>query len=65
MAAVVDSGPIILLSAIGQLHLLRERFAEILITPQIEREVVTEGQVALAKASCRTRSRPAGRGCRR
>jgi predicted nucleic acid-binding protein len=44
MAAVVDSAPIILLSGIGQFHLLRERFVEILITPQIEREVVREGQ---------------------
>jgi len=44
MAAVVDSAPVILLSGIGQFHLLRERFAELLIVPQVEREVVTEGQ---------------------
>lgn len=44
MAAVVDSAPIILLSNIAQLDLLRQRFAQILIVPEVEREVVTEGQ---------------------
>jgi hypothetical protein len=44
MGVVVDSAPVILLSGLGQFHLLRERFAEILIPPCVEREVVAEGQ---------------------
>lgn len=40
MAAVVDSAPVILLAGIGQFHLLRERFAELLIVPQVEREAI-------------------------
>ena len=44
MAVVVDSTPVILLSGIAQFHLLHERFAEILVVPSVEREVVAEGQ---------------------
>jgi len=41
---VADSSPLIHLSQIGRLNLLREFFDELLIPPAVYREVVLEGQ---------------------
>ncbi len=41
---VSDSSPLIHLSQIGHLNLLRELFSEVLIPPAVYREVVLEGR---------------------
>lgn len=53
MTAVVDSGPLIALAAVGQLDLLREQCGEILIVPAVEREVTGEGQGRVGEAELR------------
>jgi predicted nucleic acid-binding protein len=56
MAVVVDSAPVILLSSLGQFHLLHERFAEILVAPASNERWWPKAKAAPANASCRTRS---------
>jgi predicted nucleic acid-binding protein len=53
MTAVVDSGPLISLAAVGQVELLREQCGEILIVPAVEREVIAEGQGRAGEAELR------------
>jgi Predicted nucleic acid-binding protein, contains PIN domain len=40
MPVVSDASPLILLAKVGRLNLLREIYSEILIPPQVEREIV-------------------------
>jgi len=53
MTAVVDSGPLIALAAVGQVERLREQCGEILIVPAVEREVIDEGQGRAGEAELR------------
>jgi len=53
MTAVVDSGPLISLAAVGQVELLREQCGEILVVPAVEREVIDEGQGRAGEAELR------------
>ncbi len=43
MTAVVDSGPLIALAAVGQVERLHEQCGDILIVPAVGREVIDEG----------------------
>ena len=40
---MVDSGPLIALASLEQVTLLREHFAELLIPPGVEREIMVQG----------------------
>lgn len=56
MIAVSNSSPVILLSGIGRLHLLRDLFDEVVIPPAVREEVVARGwgrpgAAALAEAN--------------
>lgn len=53
MTAVVDSGPLISLAAVGHVERLREQCGEILIVPAVEREVIDEGQERPGEAELR------------
>lgn len=53
MTAVVDSGPLISLAAVGQVDRLREQCGEILVVPAVAREVIEEGQGRAGEAELR------------
>ena len=44
MTLVADSGPLIHLAIVGQFHLLKRYFHELVIIPQVYDEIVTHGK---------------------
>ena len=44
MTVVADSGPLIHLAIVGQFHLLKRYFRELLIIPQVYDKIVTQGK---------------------
>ena len=44
MTVVADSGPLIHLAIVGQFHLLKRYFHELVIIPQVYDEIVTHGK---------------------